>query len=166
MTSGVKLRLAALGLAMAIMGGLIAFVTLYSQRQFADLRVKLNEVDAQSSSMAEHFKDMLRDGSDKLTRFRNTGDAAAWTDFLKASDELKAWIQNQIAGPVTPHESGILCQMTALYPDYLQVAGEIQKAIQAAGPDKNLPPDLTEKLGQTRRRLFDLGQDLSKAHRT
>jgi len=164
MTSGVKLRLAALGTAIAIMGGLIAFVTLYSLRQFADLRVKINEVNAQSSSMAEHFKDKLREGSDKLTHLRNTGDASAWADFLKASDELKAWIQNQIAGPVTPHESEILHQMIALYPDYLQVAGEVQQAIQTAGPDKNLPPDLTDKLGQTRRRLFDLSEDLSKAH--
>ncbi len=164
MSSAVKLRLAVLGLAVAIMGGLIAFVTLNSQRQGADLRVKLNEVDAQSLGIAEHFKDLLREGSDKLTHFRNTGDASAWADFLKASDELNGWIQKQMAGPVTPHERDILHQMNALYPDYLQVAGEVQKAILATGPDKNLPPDLTEKLGQTRRRLFDLGEELSKAH--
>jgi len=149
---------------MAIMGGLIVFVTLYSFRQGADLQTKLNEVEAQSIGIAEHFKDLLRDGSDKLTRYRNTSDASAWTDFLKASGELNHWIQNQIAGPVTPHEREILQQMNATYPDYLQVAGDVRKAILAAGPDRNLPPDLTDRLSQTRRRLFDLGEELSQAH--
>jgi len=42
MTSGVKFRLIGLGLAMAVMGTLIAYVTLDSQRQGGNLRSKLN----------------------------------------------------------------------------------------------------------------------------
>ena len=40
MSSGVKFRLAALALAMGVLGALIVFVTLNSQRQGADLRRK------------------------------------------------------------------------------------------------------------------------------
>ena len=149
---------------MAIMGALIAFVTLNAQRQGADLRDKLNEVDVQSLSIAEHFKDMLRDGSDKLTRYRNTGDASAWADFVKSNGDIDAWIQAQIAGQVTPHEREILQKMKAAYADYVQVVADVQNATIAAGANGNLPPDLNSKLSQTRRRLFDLGQELSVAH--
>jgi signal transduction histidine kinase len=164
MTSAVKLRLAALGLAIAIMGVLIAFVTLNSQRQFSELGGKLKEVDAQSDSMAELFKDRLRDGSDKLTHYLRTGDPAAWNDFLKSSSELNAWIQAQISSPVTPPERTILQELNANYTDYLQLAGQVQKKIQAAGPAASLQSELVDPLTQTRRHLFDEGQDLSKAH--
>jgi len=164
MTSAVKLRLAALVLAMAIMGGLIAFVTLNSQRQSSDLRDKLTEVDVQSLSIAEHFKDMLRDGSDKLARYRTTGDASAWSDFLKSSADLNAWIQTQISGPVTPHEREILQQMQGAYADYVHVVTDVHTATMTAGTNANLSADLNSKLSQTRRKLFDLGQELSQAH--
>jgi signal transduction histidine kinase len=161
MTSAVKLRLAALALAMAVMGGLIAFVTLNSQRQSGDLRAKLDEVEAQSQGMAEHFKDMFRETGDKLTHYRSTGDAAAWADFLKSNGELSGWIQRQLAGPVTPREREILLQMNAAYADYIQVVGEVRQKTLASGPEASLPP---EKLSQSRRKLFDLSQELSQAH--
>ena len=97
MTSGVRFRLAALGLAAAVMGALIVLVTLVSQRQGAEVHAKLDQVDAESFSMAEHFKDILREDSDHLTRYRNTGDPAAWQDFLKANGEVNSWIQAQMA---------------------------------------------------------------------
>jgi signal transduction histidine kinase len=164
MTSAVKFRLAALGIAIAVMGLLIAFVTLNSQRQSSELRTKLNEVDAQSYGMAEHFKDVLREGSDKLSRYRTTGDAAAWNDFLKVNNDLNTWMQAQLAGPVTPRERDILQQMNSIFGDYVKLTGEVRKNVQASGPQGNLPPDLADKLSQTRRRLFDLGQELSQAH--
>jgi signal transduction histidine kinase len=164
MTSGVKLRLTALMLAVAVMGGLIVFVTLNSQRQGADLSVKLKEVDDQSLGMAEHFKDVLRDVSDKLTRYRGTGDAGTWSEFLKARAGLNAWIQSEIAGPVTPREREILRQMNATYTDYQQAADEVRQQITASGTTGNLSPELADQLSQARRRLFDLGQDLSQAH--
>jgi signal transduction histidine kinase len=164
MTSAVKFRLGALGLAASIMGALIVFVTLLSQRQGADLRFKLNEVDATSFGLAEHFKDAFRDAGDKLTRYRSTGDAAAWTDYLKASGDLNAWIQGQISGQITPLEREILEQMNSSYSVCEQLVAEIHDKIQASGPNEKLPPELTERLSQTRRRLFDLSQKLSQAH--
>lgn len=161
MTSAVKFRLAALGTAAAVMGVLIAFVTLNSQRQSADLRSKLNEVEAQSFGMAEHFKDVLRESSDKLTRYRTTGDETAWRDVLKSNDELNGWMQAQIASPITPREREILQQMSARYADYLQLVGGVRQKILASGPEGSAAP---EKLSQTRRKLFDLGQELSQAH--
>jgi signal transduction histidine kinase len=164
MTSAVKIRLAALVLAVAVMGGLIVFVTLNSQRQGAELGAKLKEVEAQSQGMAEHFKDMLRDQSDKMTRYRSTGDPAAWSEFLKSSGDLNTWIQGQIAGPVTANERGILEQLSSSYAEYQKVTGDVQKVTIENGPNANLPPDLADHWSQVRRRLFDQGQSLSQAH--
>jgi signal transduction histidine kinase len=164
MTSGVKFRLTALGVAVAIMGVLIACVTVFSQRQGADLRIKLNQVETQSFGMAEHFKDVLREVNDKLTHYQRTGEAPAWSDFLKASAGLNALIQGQVANPLIPREQAILEQMKSSYAEYQNLAGEIHKQILAAGPNENLPLDLADKMSQVRRRLFDLGQDLSLAH--
>jgi signal transduction histidine kinase len=164
MTSGVKYRLVALALAVGVLGGMIVFVTLNSQRQAADLSVKLKQVDDQSQGMAEYFKDKLREGSDNLTRYRNTRDASAWADFLKASGELNAWMQSQIKGPITPRERDLLEQMNTCYLTYQQLAAEVHQKILATAPNVMLPPDLTDKLGQPRRQLFDLGQSLSQAH--
>lgn len=164
MTTRVKLRIAALLAAMTLLGGLIAFVTLNSQRQSAELQVKLNEVDRESFSLAEHFKDVLRDGSDKLTRYRSTAGPAAWEEFLKANADLKASIQAQLARPATPREQGILGQMNASYAEYERIAAAVHQTALTNGPNSPLAPELAEKLSQTRRRLFDLGQELSQAH--
>jgi len=164
MTSSVKFRLTALGLAVAVMGAFIVFITFASQRQGAELHAKLDQVDTESFGLAEHFKDLLREGSDRLTHFRNTGNSAAWQDFLKSSGELNAWMQGQINSAATKREREILQQMNSAYADYLRVAGAVQEKILAAGPKENLPEDLTDSLSQSRRRLFDLGQDLSQAH--
>ena len=171
MTSGVKFRLVGLGLAMAVMGSLIAYVTLDSQRQGGNLRAKLNEVEAQSFGMAEHFKDALRDSSDKLTRYRATGDNAAWAEFLKTTEGLNTWIQSQIAGPVTPRERDILQQLNASFASYETLAEAVHNNILssgipvvAPGVENNRAADLTEKINQTRRNLFDLSQGLSQAH--
>lgn len=149
---------------MAVMGGLIAHVTLNSQYQGAELHHKLDEVEAQSFGMAEHFKDVLRDVSDKLTRFRTTGDAGAWTDFLEASSGLETWVQAQITNEVTPQEQDILRQLKVSLDGYEQIAGQIHGNVMANGPENKASSELTEKLNQTRRQLFDLGQKLSKAH--
>ena len=95
------------------------------------MRAKLGQVDAESLGIAEHFKDALREGSDKLTRYRNTHDPAAWQDFLKSSRDLNAWIQAEIGAAKTPREQAILKEMSATYADYVRVSADVQKSIQA-----------------------------------
>jgi signal transduction histidine kinase len=164
MTSSVKFRLAALSVAVAVMGAFIVLIMFASQRQGAGLRAKLDQVDVESFGLAEHFKDMLRESSDRLTHYRNTGDPAAWQDFLKANDDLNTWMQGQPGHSGVPEEKKILAQMNSALADYQRVAGQVREKIQTAGTQQNLPEDLSENLSQTRRRLFDLGQQLSQAH--
>jgi signal transduction histidine kinase len=164
MFSAIKWRLAILGLAVGLMGALIVLLMLNFQRHGADLQSKLGQVDAESFSLAEHFKDELRGVGDQLTHFRSTHDPAVWQDFLKASHDLDSWIQAHTAKPVTPREREVLKRMNLAYADFARAADDWQKKVQAVGLSENVPADLTETLIQARRQLFDLGQDLSQAH--
>src|SRR5262245_22120624 len=88
MSSGIQLRLLALGLSLAVLGALIVVVVLSSQRQASELRARLSQVDVESFSIAEQFKDRLRGVTDKMRSYRTTHDPGAWEAFLQASHEL------------------------------------------------------------------------------
>ena len=164
MISSVQLRLTALGLAVAVMGACIVLITFASQRQAAELRDKLDQVDAESFGLAEHFKDLLRESNDRLTHYRNSPTETAWQDFLKASQDMKNWIESQASHPLTDSELTLLEQMKSADADYQRVSGEVREAVRALGTRENLPANLSTTLSQTRRKFFDLGQDLSQAH--
>jgi len=160
---GIKLRLTLLGLAVALMGTMIALVTVNSQRHGEELRLKLSQVDAESLGMAEHFKDSIRDVNDKLTRYRATHNPAAWKDFIKASQDLNTWMQSQVPTARTAREQAILKQLDDAYLEYVKYTSQFQQT-----PDPvNVAPVVGEQpdpFAQMRRHLFDLGQDLSQAH--
>ena len=65
---GIKARLIGLGLAIALMGGLIVVVTLGSQWKATEARARLRQVESESFHIAERFKDNLREVNDKMRR--------------------------------------------------------------------------------------------------
>jgi hypothetical protein len=90
-----KFRLAALGAAVGLMGVLIALATILSQKQSAELRLQLRIVDSESAGISEHFKDSLREVNTIRLRYIMDRDPAAWQQFLNASHELDAWLEQQ-----------------------------------------------------------------------
>jgi signal transduction histidine kinase len=158
--SGIKLRLAALGLAAGLMGALIIVVTLNSQRQANELRARLIQVDSESFGIAGQFKDSLRGVNDTIRRYRTTHDPAAWGDFLKASGELRTWIEDQASRLSTQPEKKILQQMGAAFEEYTLQVQQLHTNAQAPEAE----PALSEKFVDQSRHLADLGNDLAKAH--
>ncbi len=163
MASGIKLRLITLGLALALMGALIVAVVLTSQRQAAELRARLSQVDIESFGIAERFKDMLRGVSDKMRAYRNTHDPAIWESFLKASHELDGWIEQQAPRLTTQREKDVLKQIDSAYDDYLRVTRSLHDQMQASGQTNILRAESSGTLEEVRR-LSDLGQALARAH--
>ena len=164
MNFGIKFRLIVLGLAVGLMGALIVLLTLNSQRQASELRARLNQLDAESLGIAEHFKDALREVSDKMVNYRTARDPASWQEFLDASHDLDLWIDAQKPKLNTQREKDILQQIDTAYDDYLRGAEDLHAQIQSSNPQNALPSNLRGPLAQARRRLFDLGQDLAQAH--
>jgi len=164
MNSRLRFRLAALALAIALMGAMIVFITFFSQRQGAELRTRLNDLDSQSFGIAEQFKDALRDVSDQLTRYRAARDEASWKDFLNAGQKLKFWIDAQKPTLNTAAEEDILRQIDAAYADYLRNAQKLHDQMPPLALQMPAPPAAPEALALSRRHLFDLGQELAQAH--
>ena len=163
MKFGIQFRLAALALAVALMGTLIVLATLRSQTQSAELRARLRSVDSESFRMADHFKDSLRELNNKIFGYAMNHEPAVWEEFRQASDELDLWIDEQKSRLNTQREKDVLQQIDAVYDDYRRVAKELHVKLESLGEQKASLDDLSSFRAESQR-LFDLGQTLAKAH--
>ena len=133
MKFGIKNRLMALVLAVAVMGVLILLATLYSQRQAEKLRDRLGQVESESFSIAEQFRESLRALNNTMQSYATDHDPAVWNEFLEASRKLDGWIEEQKPKLTTQHEKEALQKMNAEYKEYLQVARDLQVKVQSLG---------------------------------
>jgi len=163
MKFGVTFRLAALGAAVGLMGVLIVLITFSSQKEASELRARLSTVESESSGIADHFKDMLREVNTMRLREAVDHDPATWAQFLKASHELDSWLDQETPKLTTQREEDVLRQAKAAFDDYL-------KTVQA----RHAQPEYDERESEAAAELVirpksqvlsDLGQALAKAHR-
>ena len=161
MKFGIKFRLVALTVVVALMGVLILLATLNSQRQSSALRERLSEVDLESFRMADQFHDSLRELGNTMQRYGTDHDPAIWNDFLEASRKLSAWMEAQKSKLSTPEEKEALRQINVAYQNYLGVAGELHLKIASLGSRNATLADFSP-LREASQHLFDLGQNLSK----
>ena len=119
MSLNIRFRLIALTLVVALMGAFILFATLNTQRQAAELRARLSQVDMESFRIADQFRDSLRELNNTLQRYGVEHSPDVWHEFLEASRTLDAWIDEQKPKLTTGPEKDALEQIDAAYDDYL-----------------------------------------------
>jgi signal transduction histidine kinase len=163
MNNRVKLRLIGLTAGIGLMGLVIAFITVKTQRQAAALRTRLNQVDSESFRIAEQFAEFLRQLNNSLYNYGSQHDPAERDSFLKASDKLDLWIDEQKPKLKTQSEYALMLQIDAAYNDYRRAANELQTKLQALGQRSAMMDDYTG-LRKESQRLSALGQALAKAH--
>ncbi|MGD1089630.1 MAG: ATP-binding protein [Verrucomicrobiota bacterium] len=162
MKFGIKFRLVALALVVGLMGVLIVLATLNSQRQAAELRDRLSQVDYESFRMADQFHDSLRELNNTMQRYGTDHDPASWNEFVEASHKLSGWIEEQKPKLTTQHEKDALQQIDIAYDDYLRVALDLQAKIQSLGQQSATLADFNP-LRKASQHVADLSQDLGKA---
>ena len=160
---GIQARLISLGLAIALMGALIVVVTLGSQWKAASARARLRQVESESFTIAEKFKDELREVNDKMRRYASFHESAVWEQFLNASSELKRWISEQTPRLTSAHEKAVLQQVEAAYQSYVRKADELHSLIEASGKRGATLAEYNSFFEQSRL-LNDLGAELGRAH--
>jgi len=158
-----KLRLAALGLAVGLLGALIVAVTLTSQQQAEESRARLGQVDFESIRIADRFKDKLRYANDQMRRYSIGRDPAGWAEFLKASEELKSWIDTQASSLAPRLEQKVIREMKAAYAVYMQKARDLHDRMEANSESSASLAEYSGFSKQTRH-LFDLGVNLASIH--
>src|SRR5208282_1785103 len=163
MNFGIKFRLTALGLAVGLMGALIALIMFNSQRQAAELRARLTSVDLESFRIADQFRESLRGLSNGVLRYGIDHDPAIWEACLADSHALDVWITAQQPKLHTQVEKDLLQQMYTAYEDYLRVILNFHARIQSLDQQEASLADFAPVRKESQR-LFDLGQTLAKAH--
>ena len=91
----IKLRLIGLVVGIGLMGLVILFETVQSQRQAQELHAQLNQVDSESFRIADQFREFLRELNGSMYRYGIERDPAERDGFLKASRALNLWIDQQ-----------------------------------------------------------------------
>jgi signal transduction histidine kinase len=159
----VKLRLVALVLGIGLMGLVIVLMTLKSQRQAEELRVRLDQKDSESFQIAQQFRDFLDQLNSALFHYGGENDAAELEKFNKASDDLNQWIDVHSPRLTTVDEKAIMNQIDAAYDDYLAAAKALLIRLKSLGPQSATVHDYADVRKQSER-LFDLGMSLERAH--
>jgi len=163
MNFGVKLRFTALALVVGLLGVLIGLTTLNSQRQAAELRARLSHVDLESFGIADHFKDSLRALNSTMFNYGIRHDPTDWESFLKVSQELDIWIDEQKPRLTTQREKDVLEEIDTAYDDYRGAGRDLQAKVQSLGRQDPTLAEFSGFLAESQR-LFDLGQALARAH--
>jgi signal transduction histidine kinase len=159
----IKLRLIGLAVGIGLMGLVIVFETIQSHRQAQELRAQLNLVDSESFRIADQFREFLRELNGSMYRYGIDRDPAEREGFLKASQALHLWIDEQKPKLTSDREKALMQQIDAAYDDYLRAAGELLTKFQSLGEQHATMTDYVG-LRKVSEYLFDLGQSLAKAH--
>lgn len=162
MKFGVAFRLAALGLAVGLMGLLIVYFTLSSQTEANELRARLGTVDSESFGFADQFRGRLREVNTLRLREAIDHDPATWQQFLKAGSDLNNWLNQQAPKLAAESEQDLLRQTRAAFEDYLRTVERLHKPPQEDTQEAAAETELTIRAKS--QRLSDLGQNLAKAH--
>jgi len=160
---GVRRRLILLGLGVALIGALIVALTLDSERRAGATRARLGEVDMASFQIVDHFRATARSANDHVRRYATTHEAPAWSEFLRASEELRTWIGRQRLVLTTPEETRILAEMTEAYKAYRRSAEELRTRMDTAH-ETSVSLEEFNGFSSASRRLQDLGLALGRAH--
>ncbi len=166
MKFGIKFRLVALTLFVALMGLLILVATVNSQRQADELSQHLAQVDSESSRIADEFQYSLREVQNTLQRYGIDRDPAVEKEFQDASHKLDLWIDEQKPKLTAEVEKQALQQIDVAYDDYQRAAHDFLVKIKTSGPALTLAEYLAAyaPVRSASQHLFDLGKALSKAH--
>lgn len=164
MKLNMKFRLAALGLAVGLMAALIVFITLNSQRQVTSLQARLNNVDLETSGIANQFRDALHELNNAVIGYGISHDPAVWAVCLKQSDELEGSIREQKARLRNPAEKEILQQMDRALGDYVKEIQEFHSKIVSSGRQDNAYLSDVAPIRERAQAFFELSRSLAQAH--
>ena len=161
MKVNIKYRLAALGAAVGLMGALIAFITINSQREASELQMRLSNLDVETYGIANQFNASVRNINNNLISYGINRDPTTWERCVKDSGELASWIEEQKSKLRDLSEKKLLEQIEVLYGDYLRTIGELHLKIQSLGPQASVSlADYAPSRAKTQK-MLDLSRSLS-----
>jgi signal transduction histidine kinase len=163
-SGGLKVRVAALISAIAVMVGLIAWIGHTSWQRTGELRDKLSAVQLQSFQIADHFQQSILELNNLVLRYGVYHETNDWRQFQVGRTNLDRWIDEQRTILQTEREKQLLDQINDAYDDYMDAGLQIGAAVRAETQPGSRLIDFAgfEKQSQ---RILSLSFDLARAHR-
>ena len=128
-------------------------------------RAQLTQIESETLGIADHFRLALTELNNTMLKYGIHRGPADWAFFVKASDDLDHWINEQKPKlGTTPLEKGVLQNIAAAYDDYRRVARELQAKVEALG-QQSTPVAEFAAFETEAQRLFALSWSLADAHR-
>ena len=158
-------RMATLIAAFLLVGVCIGWLTVQLQRETAELRTRLSQVDSESFRIADQFTEFLRELNDSLYHYGRSHVQPDVAAFNKATHELNVWIEKQKPKLTSKQESAVMEQIDHAYDDYMRVAKDLLVRLEAIGEESATIDEYTT-LRKESQRLSELGQRLGRAHLT
>src|ERR1043166_3476018 len=132
MNPAIRLRLALLVVAIALVAGLTLWGVQNSWGRINELEDRLTAAHFDSFRLADDFQHRLLNLNNSMLRFAARRDQATWTEFEQASKQLDRWIDEQDPKLNTEAERGVLRQLNEAYDVYLQAAHLVRSNAQPA----------------------------------
>jgi signal transduction histidine kinase len=165
MNSGIKLRLALLGVAVALMGALIVVVTLTSEKQANEVKVLLGGMEDESISMEDDFLERNREVNNAALSYRTSPSDAAWKDLQRAIGRFDTWLAAQRPKFSSEREQAYMSLLQSAFKQYCAALEGVHTRLQTNADFVVVLQDSEASLRPQRSRVFDFGQDLARAHR-
>lgn len=160
----IKLRLAVLGFAAGLMGALIFFITLNSQRETTDLQSRLSSLDTESFGLADQFRESMRSLNNTVIDYGINHNPSTWQRCVKDSGELESWITEQKPKLQNPPEKALLQQIEDSLHDYMVAIDALHLKIQSLPAQASASLSDYAPAREKGQHLMDLSHDLAQAH--
>ena len=164
MTAPIKLRLTAFAMAIAVVALMIGGAAQTTWHEARLLKVKFSTVQVESFQIADHFQAAILDLNGMLRRYETARNPADWESFIRESEELDRWIDEQAARLKNPSEIQLLSRINDAYDVYRASAREMTNDSQQTGAAVSSHL-IFDKVESESKRLLGLANKLADAHR-
>jgi signal transduction histidine kinase len=163
MNLGIQSRVTGFILAIGLMVSLIVWTAYTAWQRIGELRERLTTVQLESFSIADHFQQTILKLNNTILVYQIRREPAAWESYLRESEVLDRWIDEQVDKLKTDKEKNILQMLNTAYDDYRTAAREIGKHALAV-PEHDSSLVEFARFQKESERLLSLGYRLAAAH--
>jgi signal transduction histidine kinase len=163
MNSGTIFQLVIFFVTIAVLALLIGWIAHTSWRRTGDLQKQLSAKQWESFQIADHLQQTVLGLNNQILRYAAYRDDRDWTNFVKSSQKLDDWLNEQRPILSAQKEQPFLDHITAAYTDYLTAADAINAKIYGTSQPVLRVVELAD-LEKQSKRILDLGLQLTAAH--
>jgi signal transduction histidine kinase len=164
MKLGIRGRLTWFATAIVLIALAIAWTARTTWEQARQLNDRLVKVQVESFEIADHFQAILLKLNVTLRHYQASHNPADWAEFVRESEALDRWIDEQMKVLNNPDERAILDRINNAYDTFREDAHGMTNHLQGSA-SKDRAAALLEQAEIQSQNLFGLGNELAKAHR-